>query len=104
MRALDPDRLPFWVGALVDEQPRLAERRERLGIELLQPQRGMAFIFGLARRRAVVNDPCGAVVVEEQRRIDALHVRQEHRVGPWPLRPLGRDHEIAAAAYAGVED
>src|SRR5690606_17662641 len=58
----------------------------------------MAVIKGLAlRRNAVVDEPGLPVLVEEERGIDPVHLRQPDRIAPGALRRGGGDDEIAAA-------
>src|SRR4028119_840133 len=104
VRALDPDRLGRDVDAAVYQPRARADHALGDGIELLDPDRAVAFVERFARRRAVVDDP-GAAVVEEQGRIDAADdFRQPDRVGPGAGGVRRGDDEVAAAVDAGVEN
>ncbi len=104
VRPLDPDRLLRNIDAAIDNHPGVALHGERLGIELFQPDRLVALIQAGASGIPVVDHPHPAVVVKEQRGIDARHGGQPHGVGPRACR-IGRgDDEILFAAHARVHD
>ena len=49
----------------------------------------------------IVHDVCPPVIIEEQRRVYALHLRQHYRIGPLPERIRGLDEEIARPDIGG---
>ena len=64
-------------------------------VELAHPDLGLVVPLGLAGQPGAVH-PDPAVVVEEDRRVDAVGVEPD-RVGPGPGRVGGRHQEVAAA-------
>ena len=73
-------------------------------IELLDPDRAMAVVERGALGRPVVDDVCLAIVVEEERRIDAVDFLEPHGLGPRALGIRRRDEEIAAGFHQRVDD
>src|SRR5690606_31972597 len=92
----------FRVHARVHKLYRLAGERERGRIAAAQPDRAMAVVAHLAFRYVVVDQPGAAVVVEEQRGIDAVEF-EPGRIRPRPGRIVGGDDEVAHAAAGAVE-
>src|SRR5450631_2498890 len=76
VRPFDPDRLALEVCAAVDQYLTWPDELALRQIELLNPDGAMAFVLRLALRRPVVQQIATAVVIEEQRRINAVQLRQ----------------------------
>src|SRR5581483_5028250 len=69
----------------------------RRGIELLDPNRAVAGVKrAVVGRVAVVHEPCVAVGVEEQRRIDAVEAEPD-RIGPRAGGVRGGEEEVSPA-------
>ncbi len=73
-------------------------------IEPPDPDGAVSVIKRRTGGRGIVHQPRRAVIVDEQRRIDAADIFDPHRIGPGPCGILGGDDEIAAAIDAGVDD
>ena len=72
-------------------------------IEFVHPYRPVPFPLGFAGTLTVIHDICPAVLVEEERRVNALDLRQKHRVGPNSgKRVRGGYIEIADSVDYGV--
>ncbi|OQB89455.1 MAG: hypothetical protein BWX86_02455 [Verrucomicrobia bacterium ADurb.Bin122] len=104
VRPLDPDRLLAQVDAAVDDDRARADELAFRDVELLNPDGAVALVERLVVGRiAVVDHPRAAVVVEEQRRIDAVE-GQPLRVGPRAGGIGGGDEEITAAVDVRTDD
>ena len=73
-------------------------------VELLDPDGTMTLVERGAFGRPVVDDVRLAVVVEEERRIDAVDFLEPLGIGPGPLRICRGDEEIAAGFHQRVDD
>src|SRR6185436_8623842 len=80
--AFDPDGLRGRIDAFVEQHFARADELAFGNVELLYPDCAMAGVFGSAFGRTVVHDVRLAVVVEEQRRIDAVDILEPHGIGP----------------------
>ena len=104
VRAFDMLWLACRVRTAIDQYRAWADHLLRGDVELLHPDGTMSVVKHRALRNVVVDHPSRAVVVEEQRRINAGEA-QPDRVRPWPGRILRGDDEISAIAVeAGVGD
>ena len=89
VRSLDPDGFRSGVHTLVYNDFPLADGTVVLHVVLDDTNRAVAVILGLAARRFVVVHDIGlAIVIEEQGRVDALHLRQQDRIRPGTERIL----------------
>lgn len=102
VRSLDVLGIAGRVHAGVHQLDARPDRRQRLAVELPQPDRTMPVVAHRAVRHAVVDQPGAAVAVEEQRRVDAVDV-EPRRIRPGAGRMRGGDHEVAHAAARAVE-
>ncbi len=102
MRPFGPDRLRRGVDSAVHHHRARAEHPALGQVDPLHPQRAVAGICLAALGDIVVDHPRGAVVVEEQRGVDAIE-RYPYRVRPRTRRVLCGDVVVAAGAHAGVE-
>ena len=101
VRRLDPDGLRGQVDAAVHQQQAVAEHPALREVDLAQVDRAVAVVLRLAAgRRPVVHDVGAPVVVEEQRRVDAVDLAQPDRIGPGPRGIAGGHVEVAAALSA----
>src|SRR4051812_11044594 len=82
VRAFDPDRLLRELHAAVHDHLARAGELAGLRVELLNPDGAVAVVERRAFRRTVVDDIGPAVVIEEERRIDAVDLLEPHRLGP----------------------
>ncbi len=97
MRSFDPDRLAGYVRPSVDENPLLAEKNLVCSIELPHSDRPVSLVQGLvAGGNTIVQKKRPAIVIEEERGINAIHSGKPHRIGPGTLRPYRCRNEIAA--------
>lgn len=104
MRAFDVLGIAGRLEAGIHDHLARADQLHARQIQLLQPDGAVAVVAQRAGRHIVVDQPGAAVVVEEQRRVDALGV-QPDRIRPRPGRVLGGDQEIAPVAVeTGVGD
>ena len=103
VRRLDPDRLLREVDAAVHDHRARPDHLFRGDVELLHPDRAVAFVQRLADRRTVVHDVRLAVVVEEQRRIIAIFpvdLGKPDRIRPRTGGVLRRDDEVSGVGDA----
>ena len=105
VRALDPDGPGAEIHAPVHQHGAGPVGSLARDVEFLDPDGSMAFVFGRALRRAVVQDPGLTLGIDEQRGIDgAFKVGQPDGIAPRPGRVGRGNQEIAAAVDAGVQD
>ena len=100
VRAFDVVSVERLLVSAIDQQHVLGQRRESLGIHFHHPDRGVRRVT-LGRRFGVVDDVHAPIVVEEERRIDALDMRQPDGIAPVTGRVTRGGNEISTAAYAG---
>ena len=102
VRSFDPDRLLGRVHALVHDDSPLADRAIVLHVIFHDADRAVTVVLGLAARRVVVIHDIGpSVVIEEQGRVDALHLRQQDRVRPGAEGVLRLHQEVPRAHIRG---
>ena len=97
VRAFDPDRFVGEVHPAIDDDFARPHELACGDVELLNPDGAMAFVQRLAFGRAVVQDVRLAVVIEKERGIDPIDLRQPLRIRPGPGR-IRRSHEEVSAA------
>ena len=96
MRRLDPDRLLGEIYAAVHNHGARTDELLRFDVVLLHPDRAVSLIQRFAGRRPVVDHVRSAVIVEEERRVDAVEARKPDRIGPRSGRVFRRHDEVAA--------
>ena len=103
MRAFYPYRMGRPVHTAVHKEYLLPLYTACPVIEFVHPYRPVPFPLGFAGTLTVIHDICPAVLVEEERRVNALDLRQKHRVGPNSgKRVRGGYIEIADSVDYGV--
>src|SRR5690606_26138353 len=96
MRPFYPDGLRRDIHTAVDQYLPFADGLAGRQIELLYPDGAVAVVERGFLGRSVVEDVDAAVVVEEERRVNAVDARQPDRVGPGAGRVFRSDVVIAA--------
>jgi len=94
MRAFNPDGFLRDVHPAVNEHFARANHLEILPVEFLKPDGSVAVIKRRPLRGIIVDNPCAAVVIKEDGRVDAAEI-QTYRVRPRADRVFGSDNEIA---------
>ena len=102
VRSLDPRRLLGQVRPAVDDQAALADHRQRLQVDLLDPDGPVPEVGRLDGGQVRIGDVGPAVVVHEQVRVDAAEGEPD-RVGPGPGRVRRRDDAVAVPLGPGRE-
>ena len=99
VRPLNPDGSLLYMSAAAHYLRVLANDAVALGVEAEDAYGTLALVVGSAIHRTIVYDVCRAVLVEEERRVDTVNLRQANGVAP-PGTRVFRLHEEVTHAHA----
>ena len=104
VRTLNPDGLLGGTDALVDEDNGLATHLVGIEVIFASPDGAVAAVFGGIGRFVVVDDITFAIRVEEERRVDAMHLGHGNRFAPTLARVLRLEDDVARAGHDGDDE
>ena len=89
------------MGAAAHNLYRFADDAVALHTELQQPDGPLSVILCLSDDRSIMHDIRPAIVVEQERRVNAVHLWQIYGVAPPLMWVFGLDIEISTLAHVG---